>query len=411
MNKLLPLSLQGDEHDRLKALDEYGLFGSAPEPQFDEIVALAAQLCGVSSALLNLIGQDQNWFMSKFGMEGDLVERKNSFCGQAIHYNEMMLVEDAKTDARFRDNPNVTCSNGLNFYAGVPLRNSQGLALGVLCVFDAKTKKLSELQLQSLKVLARQLVAQMELHKTVRLLQQYSQTMKQLNQSKDRFFSIIAHDLRAAFHGILGFADVLDNEFDDLGVHDVKKIASYLNLSTHATYELLENLLSWAQIENGSMRFRPERLDLERLIDSSVTALSLTAAQKDIQIRFDSVRNLSIVGDVNMLKSLLHNLISNAIKFTHLQGKVTVRATTVNNDVKIEVQDSGTGMTAEQMASLFVLEQSFSHKGTSGEKGTGLGLQLCKQFVDQHGGRIEVNSELGVGSCFVVYLPLAETVS
>ncbi len=411
MNKLLPLNLQGDEHERLKALDDYGLFGSAPEPQFDEIVALAAQLCGVSSALLNLVGQDRNWFKSKFGIEGDSVERKNSFCGQAIHYNEMMLVENAKTDTRFCDNPNVNCSNGLSFYAGVPLRNSQGLALGVLCVFDSQTKQLTEIQLQSLKVLARQLVAQMELHKTVRLLQQYSQTMLALNQSKDRFFSIIAHDLRAAFHGILGFADVLDSEFDDLDVVDIKKIANYLNLSTQATYELLENLLSWAQFENGSMRFKPERLNLERLIDSSVTALSLSAAQKDIHIEFNAQRNLSIMGDINMLQSLLHNLISNAIKFTHAKGKIMVRAIAHNHEVHIEIQDSGTGMSTEQLQKLFVLEHSFSNKGTSGEKGTGLGLQLCKQFVEQHTGRIEVTSELGIGSCFTVYLPLADNVN
>lgn len=406
MNTPLHDPLDLDEQLRLRALDDYGLFGSAPEPQFDEIVALAAQLCDVPMALLNLIGQEQNWFKAKFGVEANTVCRKDSFCGQAITYPELMLVENAKTDPRFCNNPNVTCPNGVGFYAGVPLRNAEGQAVAVLCVFDSQAKQLSAFQIHSLKVLGRQLMAQMELHKTVRQLQQFSSTLQQLNQSKDRFFSIIAHDLRAAFHGILAFADVLDTEFEDLEPDNIKQIANYLNLSSQATYKLLENLLSWARVENGSMPFKPEIIDLERLIDSSVTALSLSAAQKNIGLEFDTPRDLTLMGDVNMLQSLLHNLISNAIKFTHTQGKVQVRTTLKQGEVQIVVQDSGTGMNAEQVSQLFALEHSRSVKGTAGEKGTGLGLLLCKQFVEQHGGRIEVQSELGKGSCFTVYLPI-----
>ena len=406
MNTPLRAPLDTDEHLRLQALEEYGLFGSTPEPQFDEIVALAAQLCNVPMALLNLIGQEQNWFKAKFGVEINSVCRKDSFCGQAITYPELLLVENAKTDPRFCDNPNVTCENGVGFYAGVPLRNLDGMAVGVLCVFDTEPKQLTDIQIQCLKVLARQLMAQMELHKTVRQLQQFSHTLQQLNQSKDRFFSIIAHDLRAAFHGILAFADVLDTEFEDLETDNIKQIANYLNLSTQATYKLLENLLSWARVENGSMPFKSEAIDLERLIDSNVTALSLTAAQKDIRLTFNTPRALSFMGDVNMLQSLLHNLISNAIKFSHPQGLVQVNTTLVDGEIQIAVQDSGTGMSPEHVSTLFALEHSRSVKGTAGEKGTGLGLLLCKQFVEQHGGRIEVTSELGQGSCFTVYLPV-----
>lgn len=409
MNTLLQYEHNAEqERKRLQVLDEYQLFGGLPESHFDEIVALSAQLCGVPYALLNLVGQDQNWFKARYGVHHTSSPRKDSFCGQAILYEPILLVENAKTDPRFCNNPNVTGRNGIGFYAGVPIRNAEGLPIAVLCVFDTQPKQLNDTQIQSLYVLARQLLAQMELHKTVRQLNQLSRTLQEINRSKDRFFSIIAHDLRAAFHGILAFTDVLDTEYDDLQPKDIKQIANYLNLSSQATYKLLENLLSWARVENGSMRYKPTQIDLERLIDASVTALSLSAAQKNITLEFDTPLKLQMTGDINMLQSLLHNLVSNAIKFTHSDGKVQVRTTLNQNEVQIAVQDSGTGMSAEQVSQLFALEHSRSVKGTAGEKGTGLGLLLCKQFVEQHGGRIEVESELGKGSCFTVYLPVVE---
>jgi signal transduction histidine kinase len=395
------------EDKRLAALEAYGLFGTPPEDHFDEIVALAAEICGSSTALMSLVGKDQLWFKSRYGFNSPSAPRENSFCTHAILHDDVMVVEDALLDERFTKNPNVSCpSGGVRFYAGAPLTNSDGLPIGVICAIDNEPKQLSSIQIKTLKVLANQIVAQMELQKTLHLMKEYSEQIQQLNENKDKFFSIIAHDLRAAFHGILGFSEVLDTEFDELDTDAIRKIASYLNHSSQSTFKLLENLLEWAMLENGSMRFRPKETRLESIIDTIVTGLDLSANQKNLKIDFQIDSNLMIWADIYMMRSLFHNLVSNAIKFTDRGGQIVISQTMVDQTIHICIEDNGTGMSEQQVQDLFKVETSRSTKGTLGEVGTGLGLLLCKQFIEQHGGSISVKSELGLGSKFLLTLPL-----
>jgi signal transduction histidine kinase len=395
------------EAQRLAALNAYGLFGTASEDHFDEIVALAAEICGSSTALMSLVGEDMLWFKSRYGYVSESAPRENSFCSHAILHDEMLIVEDALRDERFANNPTVNCpTGGVRFYAGAPLTNSDGLRIGVICAIDDQPKQLSALQIKTLQVLANQIVAQMELHKSLHQMHLYTEKMKQLNENKDKFFSIIAHDLRAAFHGILGFSEVLDTEFDELDTDAIRKIASYLNHSSQSTFKLLENLLEWAMLENGSMRFRPDVIRLESIIDTVVTGLDLSATQKNLSISFQVDASILVFADTHMMQSLFHNLVSNAIKFTDRGGKISINQTLVDKIVQISIEDNGMGMSERQIHDLFKVETSQSTKGTLGEVGTGLGLLLCKQFIEQHGGSISVKSTLGQGSAFLLTLPL-----
>lgn len=388
------------EAERLKALNTYGLLGTQPEERFDEIVSLVAQLCGSDTALLSLVGEDLLWFKARYNYAAESGPRDGSFCSHALMHDDVMVIEDAMLDERFNRNPLVTCpSTPIRFYAGAPLMGDDGLPLGVICAIDSQPKQMTDLQMQTLKVMANQIVAQMNLHRSV-------MQMQALNQSKDKFFAIIAHDLKAAFHGILGFSEVLDTEFDELDDASKRKIANYLNESSQSTYKLLDNLLEWARLENGSMPYRPKALQLDQLIEDTVYSLQFMAAQKNISLTTRLQSDIWIEADMHMLQSLVHNLVANALKFTPNGGTIQIFDEVKDDHITISVQDNGTGMNDAQLQKLFNVAYSQSTNGTNGETGTGLGLLLCQQFVQQHKGALNVSSQLGQGSTFSFNFPL-----
>jgi signal transduction histidine kinase len=179
-----------------------------------------------------------------------------------------------------------------------------------------------------------------------------------------------------------------------------------LNNSAVQTYRLLENLLEWANSQRGKISFIPEQINLSQLFNEEFTVLNEMATAKNIELKSFFADDLTIPADKNMLKTILRNLISNAIKFTNKNGKVEVNAVVDDRNVEISVSDDGTGMTKETMAKLFRLDANLSTRGTENEKGTGLGLFLCKEFVEKHGGKISVESESGKGSIFRFTIPL-----
>ncbi|RYZ82170.1 MAG: HAMP domain-containing histidine kinase, partial [Moraxellaceae bacterium] len=180
----------------------------------------------------------------------------------------------------------------------------------------------------------------------------------------------------------------------------------YLNESSQSTYKLLDNLLEWARLENGSMPYRPKALQLDQLIEDTVYSLQFMAAQKNINLTTRLQSDIWIEADRHMLQSLVHNLVANALKFTPNGGTIQIFDTVKDDQIIISVQDNGTGMNEVQLQKLFNVAYSQSTNGTNGEPGTGLGLLLCQQFVQQHKGTIQVHSELGYGSTFSFNLPL-----
>nr|WP_174507384.1 HAMP domain-containing sensor histidine kinase [Acinetobacter sp. Marseille-Q1620] len=231
------------------------------------------------------------------------------------------------------------------------------------------------------------------------------------NTSKTRFFQIIAHDLRAPFHGLLGFSEVLAKERETLHDLDVQNISEYLHETAESTYNLLENLLNWAMAEEGQFVYHPIRFNLKQVTKIVCEILSPLAFKKNIQLIDDVPEHLMLLADINMITSVIQNLVSNALKFTATDGngKVSIRAAQKGHKIEIYIQDSGLGMSSQQVQNIFKPNIKVSHKGTSGEKGTGLGLVLCKHFIDMNHGQIEVKSRSGVGTVFKLSLPDAST--
>jgi signal transduction histidine kinase len=230
--------------------------------------------------------------------------------------------------------------------------------------------------------------------------------LNELNASKDKFFSIIAHDLKNPFNTIIGFSDILLEEISSGDLIKGNESARMIHSSAIQTFRLLENLLEWANSQTGKISYKPSPVNLNELLNEDFITLNDMAIRKNIELKRFIPDNLVIMADRNMIKTVLRNLISNAIKFTPKKGKVEVNALTNDKYVEIAVSDNGIGMTKEIMAKLFRIDANLSTQGTENERGTGLGLILCKEFVEKNGGKIWVESESGKGSTFKFILPL-----
>lgn len=229
--------------------------------------------------------------------------------------------------------------------------------------------------------------------------------LQELNSVKDTFFKLIAHDLKAPFNTILGFIDILKEDFANLSEDEKLTYINNVGIAAKQSYQLLENLLMWAQSESGKMIFNPQQLNLKNLILDSKELLMPTALSKNIQLIVECDENLSIKADLQMLQTVLRNLISNAIKFSFSNGKVLIKVLNEPKQVKVLISDEGIGMEETTIKRLFKLNDITTQNGTSGEKGTGLGLILCKDFIEHHKGKIWAESEPGKGSRFIFTIP------
>ena len=239
-------------------------------------------------------------------------------------------------------------------------------------------------------------------------LQKSENYLKIANATKDKFFSIIAHDLKNPFNSIRGFSELLLTSINNYELDKIKEFVKAIHESSNNAYKLLENLLEWARSQTGKIEFYPEEILLKEILVEVVGLTDNLVKVKDISLNYEVPNGVSVSVDKNMLKVILRNLITNAIKFTEKGGRIVVEANQREDEVIIEVKDTGVGMTKEKVNNLFKIDEIISAKGTNDEKGTGLGLILCKEFVDKHKGKIWARSEIGKGSSFFFTLPMGK---
>lgn len=237
-------------------------------------------------------------------------------------------------------------------------------------------------------------------------LKRYSEELESLNSSKDKFFSIISHDLRNPFNSLLGFSELLANNIEDLTEQEIKDSAKTLNRTAHNLFNLLTNLLEWSKLQNGSFKIEKSEIILSEVINYTLDAFSESIRSKDLAIMKETDEEIKVLADRNMIDSALRNLISNAIKFSRPGSIITLGCTSNGKLAEIYVTDSGVGIPIEDQDKLFKIEKQFSTEGTSNEKGTGFGLLLCKEFVEKNGGTIRFRSRENEGSTFTITLPL-----
>lgn len=240
------------------------------------------------------------------------------------------------------------------------------------------------------------------------LLEEKSIELYKLNIDKDKFFSIIAHDLKNPFSAIIGFTNLMLKNFNSLDEETLLKGLNTIESAANHAYKLLENLLMWSRNQTGLIKFRPKILNLKTQIEKIIRESENSAINKDIRLSASIRKNYRVYADVDMIETILRNLITNAIKYTHRGGKVRITATTNNNNVEVTVLDNGVGIATKHLEDIFEINSKTNTADTANEFGTGLGLILCKDFIVKHGGRIWVESTPGKGCRFIFSLPLHE---
>jgi len=396
---MIPAPIPPDEGRRLEALHSYAILDTPFEKDYDDLCRLAATICDVPIALISFVDRDRQWFKSFVGIETQEMSRDVSFCAHAIWQTGVFEITDATLDERFADNPLVTGHPDIRFYAGQPLRTADGLALGTLCTIDRVPRILGDRQREALAILARQVVHQLELRRA-------ASDLARLNDDKDRFFSVIAHDLRSPFSGLLGLVDLMREEAGTMGPDDTVKYIGLLHQSLHHVYELSENLLKWALIEQGKMGFHPVDLVVGKLFAEVLAPVREVLVRKGLAARVLGDPDLVLRADKNMVETALRNLLTNAIKFTPSGGILSLEAVRQEADLWISISDTGEGMGPDQLGALRTGRRVPVHAKKGQEPGAGLGLTLVRQFVARHGGRMEIDSSRGDGTRVTLVFPV-----
>jgi signal transduction histidine kinase len=396
-------ALPENEQARIKALLQYGILDTGAESVYDDFVKLVSYICQTPIALISLVDPTRQWFKAKVGCEASETSRDIAFCAHAILQSDVFIVPDTLTDPRFVGNPLVTGEPYIRFYAGAPLITPEGLAIGTLCAIDQVPRTLSSEQITALQVLARQVVTQLELRRLTADLQK-------LLESKNKLFHILSHDLRSPFNGILAFSQTLAEEAETLSHEEIQDFSQTILTSAEQFMHLIDNLLKCSRFELGTLEYQPIPLALDTMVDNVLTLLKGNAAQKKVDLVYKPHPSVQVWADPTMLHSILQNLTGNAIKFTPSSGEVTIRVADQDSMIQVSVIDTGVGVSPEKLAHLFEFVAGRSTDGTAGEKGTGLGLLLCKELVEKHGGRLCVDSVVGQGTSFHFTLPKAKSI-
>lgn len=286
-------------------------------------------------------------------------------------------------------------------YVGTTLWSSDGKPIGLIAVIGEKPLEDHHLVETILNLVSTRAAGELERSEVEYQLKLRQEELKKQISLKDKFFSIIAHDLRNPFHAFLNLTEIMAYEGEELTVSEMLKLSKDLNRSAKGLFNLLNNLLDWAKLQQGMITFKPEKIPLNELIEQHVELLKEQGNQKDIKIATDLADDVVVDGDRNMLNSVVLNLLSNALKFSNRGTTILVKTgLTEENMVQVLVKDKGIGIPADILQNLFKIGEKTGRLGTAGERSSGLGLLLCKEFIEKHGGRLWIESSIGEGSTF-----------
>ncbi len=396
------------EKSRLAKLIEFNVLDTPEEDDFNDIVKLASKICEVPISLISLVDDTRQWFKAKVGIAAIETPREWAFCAHAIDSNSFLQVEDATKDIRFFDNPLVIGSPDIRFYAGYPLKTSDNIALGTLCVIDSKPKELNSFQITSLEILANQVIKNLELRlsnkhlaQNLQIIAQQNEELDKSNDIKRKLISILSHDLRTPLSNFQNFIYLFENNLIDKT--EQINILNSVKSGVNATINMMENLLTWtmAQLKDNSINI----IDLKPydILKLQSRSLTINAEKKGIEIINNIDENQYIKADNGMLEFIIRNLLSNAIKFSE-NSNIEINLTSVEKYDVISIKDYGIGMNLETKSKIFKWDTKKTTLGTNNEKGTGLGLLVAKDFMDKMNGLLEFDSEEGKGTTFYVKL-------
>ncbi len=389
------------ERERLKLLESYSILDSLPEIDYDNITAIASQICNTPISLVSLIDMKRQWFKSHHGLDVTEIAKDYAFCAHAINNdNEIFIVQDARKDVRFNDNPLVTGEPHVVFYAGVPLVGSDNLPLGTLCVIDHKPKLLSQTQIQALKALANQVMNLLELRKTKAQLEQSLQNVEQINRELESFAYIAAHDLKSPLNNISSLTNLfLDSYGYKLDLEGQKIISLIANCSA-TLRKLIEGLLDYSK-SSTILKEEKEEINLKTL---TYEVRSLFNFDNNCEIVLKSSLE-TISTNRTAIEQILINLVTNSIKYNDKPSvEIEIEIKEENAVYTISVKDNGPGISKKDQDKIFDIFKVLANEDKFGQRGNGIGLATVKKIVEALGGTIYVESELGAGAKFIFTL-------
>jgi signal transduction histidine kinase len=394
-----------NETERLATLYGLNVLDSPPEKDFDDIVALAAAVCGVPMSLVSLIDTDRQWFKASVGT--DLVEtsRDLSFCAHAILGRDLLVVPDARQDPRFADNPAVAREGGVRFYAGAPLVTTDGYALGTLCVVDSRPRRLDVEQLQALHALARQVTSQLELRRYAVALDNTTARLQELERCKDELAALVGGELRAPLRLMDAYLDGLGRT----GHHDLEAadlVGRAAAAHVRGLRDLLDHLLRMAEAGSGADSLHMREIDLTRLTQRAVEAVRPIAATKQIWILNQAGGpSLPIIADPVRLEQVLMHLLFAAVKYTPSGGRVRVGTEIESGPaVRLDDMDLADGVRPDLFPHLYY----GAIANPSDAAGPDRGLAVAKRILDAHHATVALSDRPGDGTSLHVVFPHAE---
>lgn len=392
--------LSPDEHERQRALDELSLVDTPPEDAFDDVVALASELCDTPIALFSLIDHGRQWFKSAVGIDITETTRNVSFCAYAIaQAHRPFVVDNASDDVRFRDSPLVTGGPRIRFYAGVPVAAPNGKPIGTLCVMDHRTRSLTAVQRHALVVLARQIEAQLALRQTVLLHIKAAREKRELTE-------MIIHDLKSPLASIGPNAEYIA---EVSGAVDVRLAAADIKDAAHRMHRLVLDVLDTSMTVDTGVRLRLGALDIGVLLQDIADQTLGRARGLGTTLDVDPASHGILVdADSDLVRRVVENLLDNALKYAaNGGGHVRLAARDKDGRVEVSVSDDGAGIATADHARIFHRGARLSGVDAAASTSRGLGLRFCAIAVEAHGGRIVVEHNRPQGTLFRFTLPAA----
>ena len=393
--------IPADEARRLETLRRYKILDTPPEPAFDDIANLAAQICGTPVAMVSLVDQERQWFKSRVGIDVTETPREVAFCAHAILETDLFIVPETLKDERFATNPLVVKQPRIRFYAGAPLITPEGQAVGSLCVIDRKPRRLRPEQQEALRALGRQVIAQMELRR-------HAGELRNLLRLREDLANMVVHDMRSPLLVIQGYCEILTRNGERAVAQQVERIGT----QAARLSRMLNDLLILAKLEEGRPVLDRQVRDVRPLVQEVAAGYRVLAESKGLHLELELPEVSRAVDlDPNLFQRVVDNLVSNAFKFSPHGGTVRVILEYPRNgrqahegpgvSMRLRVLDDGPGIPEEQRLKVF---EKFEIVKAVKQDVTqfGLGLSFCKLVVEEHGGRIEAAANEPHGTTMIV---------